>query len=85
MSNVSCYWCDYPIDKIGTEEEGYYCTFTYGKEVACDLDKPCFRYIAEDKVSEYIRHLISEIEFLESTFKLPQEDYNDIKRYFNHV
>ena len=74
MDNRTCYWCDYPVDKIGTEDEGYYCTFDYGKEVACDLHKVCLRYVASDKVPEYIRYLLSEIELLE---KLPQEDRYD--------
>ena len=27
MDNSNCYWCDYLVDKINTNEEGYYCTF----------------------------------------------------------
>ena len=26
MDNSNCYWCDYLVDKIDTNEEGYYCT-----------------------------------------------------------
>lgn len=73
MDNRTCYWCDERIDKEDEQKcyYGYYCTFSYDELVPCDLDKPCFRYIASNKVPEYIRYLLSEIEFLESTHKLP--------------
>ena len=67
MDNSNCYWCDLLMDE-DDEEKYYYCTFSYDKLEPCDLFKPCFRYIASDKVSDYIRHLIKELELLE---KLP--------------
>lgn len=71
MDNSTCYWCDYPVNKIGTKEEGYYCTYSSEREVLCELEKPCFKYVSADKVSDYIRHLLKEIELMELTKKLP--------------
>lgn len=70
MDNSTCYWCELLMDK-DDEEKYYYCTYSHDELVPCDLFKPCFRYIASDKVSDYIRHLLKEIELMELTKKLP--------------
>lgn len=68
--NRDCYWSfeDYII------EDGKYfpqisCNFdkTNGL-VLCEGDKPCKYYCHRNKIDEYIRHLLEEIELLE---KLP--------------
>lgn len=72
MDNSSCYWCDYLVDKINTSEEGYYCTFNPEAIEPCSLDIICPRYIAADKVPEYLRHLITEYKEMEQwLLKLP--------------
>lgn len=72
MDNSNCYWCDYPINLIGTEEEGYYCTFNPDKKEKCELQTPCVRYINKENVPEYIRHLIKEFKEIEQRLvKLP--------------
>ena len=72
MDNSNCYWCDYLVDKIDTNEESYYCTFNPEDIIPCSLKLVCPRYIAADKVPEYIRHLISEYDMMmELMTKLP--------------
>ncbi len=70
MDNSNCYWCKLLKDKEDGEKY-YFCTYTYNKLEPCDLFKPCFRYVASDKVSEYLRYLIKELERSEFESKLP--------------
>lgn len=65
MDNRNCYWCDYDINKVDTPEEGYYCTFDLDNKFLCPLDTVCPRYIAADKVPDYLRYLIAEYKLME--------------------
>lgn len=62
MNNSDCYWCDYDINKIDTPEEGYYCTLNLDDIHPCLIDAPCSMYCSADRMTDYIRYLIKNLE-----------------------
>ena len=57
MDNSNCYWQAMGI-----------CCFDPDEPQKCELDKPCIRYVRQDKIDDYIRHLLEELDYY---YKLP--------------
>lgn len=62
VDNSKCYW-----QALGL------CCFDPEEPAHCELDKPCMRYIREDKADDYLRELIAYNNFLEKTLEEYEE------------
>ena len=57
MGYSDCYW-----QALGL------CCFDPEEPAQCKSDKPCIRYVRQDKIDDYIRHLLEELDYY---YKLP--------------
>ena len=66
--NWDCYWaCEGEKEVDGEYFSEIFCNFD-GLSSTCELCKPCRRYVRRDKIDDYIRHLLEELDYY---YKLP--------------
>lgn len=73
MENWDCYWAhEETLYADGKDFSKIYCRFN-GYD-SCEPCKICKYYVRQDKIDDYIRHLLEEIELME---RLPQVEESE--------
>lgn len=71
MDCSSCFWSIY-LEEKPLLKEGWYCSFDVNSITPCNESGVCMRYISENAVPDFIRHLIKEYKEMEKLLtKLP--------------
>lgn len=63
VDNTDCYW-----RRVVSESKNFpkiFCVFDSEELNTCDTGQLCLAYIHKDKVDDFIRHILNEIEILQ--------------------